>query len=308
MNRKKIEYTFKSKDTEEFLDVLFYRPFGYVMALAAKKMGITPNQVTIFSIFVGVLAGHLFFYNNLYINIIGILLLIWAEALDSTDGQLARITDHRSRFGRILDGFAGNLWFLSIYIHLTLRYILLGGSPWIIFFVIFAAMSHSFQSAIADYYRNFYLFFVLGNNKSEIDKSENIYQEYKQLSWSKNFFKKFLLNIYLTYTKEQELFSYKLRKLFQYTLDNYNGEMPQSFKDEYRRLSKPLIKYYNILTTNTRMIVLFISLFLNSFEIYLAFEITILNFLFIYVVNKQEKISDIMLNYAKIRPQLSYSP
>lgn len=48
--KKGIEASFKSMDTEEFLDIYFNRPVGYVWALFFKKLGVHPNVVTILSI------------------------------------------------------------------------------------------------------------------------------------------------------------------------------------------------------------------------------------------------------------------
>lgn len=79
-------------DTEEHIDLYFYRPIGYAWARLARKLGIKPNAITIASIFLGVGAGVCFYYNNLWINILGMLLLIWADSFDSADGQLARMT------------------------------------------------------------------------------------------------------------------------------------------------------------------------------------------------------------------------
>lgn len=291
-----INSTYKSKDTEEFLDVLFYRPLGYALALASKTLGLSPNAVTIISIFIGVAAGHFFYYKNLNLNLIGIALLIFANALDSADGQLARITNNRSRFGRILDGFAGNLWFVSIYLHLWLRYMNEGVTPFLFVFVLLCGISHSIQSAMADYYRNYYMFFKYGKEKSEIDKSGSLRNEYEQLSWRKNFYRKFLLRVYVNYTVEQEFFSVKLRALYDKTISNYGADVPEWLRNKYVRLHKPLIKYFNILTTNTRMIVLFIGLILGIPVIYWIFELTILNILLIYVVWKQERSAAMLLN------------
>ena len=41
----------KSLDTEEGIDLAFYRPIGYAWACLAKKLGVTPNAITIASIF-----------------------------------------------------------------------------------------------------------------------------------------------------------------------------------------------------------------------------------------------------------------
>ena len=73
-----IESTLKSLDTEEFIDIHFYRPIGYRWALFFNKLGVSPNAITVASIFIGIAAGICFYYQSLTINIIGMLLLIWA--------------------------------------------------------------------------------------------------------------------------------------------------------------------------------------------------------------------------------------
>lgn len=113
--------TLKSADTEEHIDLAFYRPIGYAWACLARRLGVTPNAITIASIFLGIGAGVAFYFNDLVINVIGMLLLIWANSFDSADGQLARMTHNYSRIGRILDGMAGDIWFATIYVAICLR-------------------------------------------------------------------------------------------------------------------------------------------------------------------------------------------
>ena len=84
-NKPSLESTLKSSDTEEFIDIHFYRPIGYRWALFFQKLGVTPNAVTIASIFLGVGAGICFYFDNLSITILGIILLIWANSYDSAD-------------------------------------------------------------------------------------------------------------------------------------------------------------------------------------------------------------------------------
>lgn len=50
----------KSLDTEENIDLAFYRPIGYMWACLAARSGITPNAITIASIFLGIGAGIAF--------------------------------------------------------------------------------------------------------------------------------------------------------------------------------------------------------------------------------------------------------
>ncbi len=299
LNKLQIESTFKSHDTEEFLDIIFYRRLGYVFALASKRLGISPNGVTIISILFGVTAGHLFFYQNLTVNIIGMCFLVFAETLDSTDGQLARMTNFKSRFGRILDGLGGNLMFLSIYIHICARFVVNGGTPWIFLFAVITGLSHSLQCAIADYNRNLYLFIIFDKNKSELDKLNDLFPIYNKLSWKNNFVKKLLMRVYINYTKEQEIFSKETKSLFYYVQNNFINGIPENLKEKYKNLNKPLLKYHNILTTNTRMMVLFIAIIINKPEYYFLFELIILNALLVYVILKQEKNNKNLLESAK---------
>ena len=74
----------KSADTEEHIDIYFYRPIGYQWARFFRMLHVTPNVVTILSIFLGVGAGICFYFDDLAINILGIFLLIWANVYDSS--------------------------------------------------------------------------------------------------------------------------------------------------------------------------------------------------------------------------------
>ena len=82
--KKGIEASFKSMDTEEFLDIYFNRPIGYAWALLFKKLKVHPNVVTIFSIILGIGAGVMFYYPDMKHTLIGILLLMWANHYDIT--------------------------------------------------------------------------------------------------------------------------------------------------------------------------------------------------------------------------------
>jgi phosphatidylglycerophosphate synthase len=296
--KESIKSTYKSSETEEFIDIYFYRPIGYLIAKAAFNLQLTPNQITIASIFVGAAAGHLFYYSNLWINIAGILLLISANAMDSADGQLARMSDTRSFNGRILDGIAGNLWFVSIYLNIYFRLINEGYSPLIILLLVITGISHSFQSAYADYFRNHYLYFVFGKNKSEIDNAHNLKLKYRTIPW-KNYYDKFLMRVYLNYTIQQELLSKPLIRLYKYVSAEFPGSVPLDISKQYRNKINPLVKYFNILTTNTRMIVLFAAILIGEPVLYFYFELTILNLLFIYMLSKQNKESDAIYNSIK---------
>ncbi|MBQ2360906.1 MAG: CDP-alcohol phosphatidyltransferase family protein, partial [Prevotella sp.] len=60
-----LQQSFKSNDTEEWLDVHFTRPIGLVFALLWNKLGIHPNVITVLSIFLGIGAGYMFYFRDL---------------------------------------------------------------------------------------------------------------------------------------------------------------------------------------------------------------------------------------------------
>lgn len=285
--KKELEASLKSLDTEEFIDIYFYRPIGYRWALLFKQLGITPNSVTIASIFLGVAAGILFYYNDIRITLCGIFLLIWANSYDSADGQLARLTGQKSELGRILDGTSGDFWFITIYASICLRLSIEWGI-WIWGLAAITGFCHSKQAAIADYYRNIHLFFLKGKAGSELDNSYQQAELYKSLSWKNDFIRKFFIFFYKGYTASQEKLTPKFQLFFKATKERYGDNIPQDLKDEFRILSKPLMKYTNILSFNTRVIVLFISLLINIPWIYFVFEITVLNILLVYMIMRHE--------------------
>lgn len=288
------ESTLKSKDTEEKIDIWFYRPIGYRIALFCAKVGITPNAVTIISIFFGIAAGILFYYPDIWTNVIGMFLLIFANSLDSADGQLARITNNKSRFGRILDGFAGDFWFTSIHIAICLRSMNEGWSLFVWVPGIAAGVSHIVQSAMADYYRNVHLYFIKGRTGSELDNSKELQAEYEQLSWSKDFWKKIVEKSYIGYTILQERLSPKLQSMLHLVQKKYEDQIPSTVVSEFRTLNKPLMKYTNIVQFNTRVIFLFFWLFINESWLYFFFDLLVLNPLLIYMCLSQEKVSKII--------------
>ncbi len=286
-----LENTLKSNDTEEKIDIWFYRPLGFQVARFCAWAGITPNTVTIISIFFGVAAGILFYYPELSVNVIGMGLLMFANLLDSADGQLARMTNNKSRLGRILDGAAGDFWFIAIHVAICLRSMNEGWTAFIWVYGVAAGLSHVVQSAMADYYRNVHLFFIKGKSGSELDNSHDLQQEYDRLTWTGNFGMKLVARIYLNYTKQQEFFSPKLQKLLQVIRAKYPHTLPENLIDDFRAMNRPLMKYTNIVQFNTRVIFLFVWLFIGEPWIYFFFDIFILNPILIYMVIRQEKVS-----------------
>jgi phosphatidylserine synthase len=287
--RAEIESTYKDQDTEEFIDIYFFRPCGYLLALAARRLKVTPNAITIVGMILGVISGHLFYYSSLSVNIIGIFVKIVSNALDSADGQLARMTRTESNMGRILDGISSHVIFTSIYLHLCLRYIYEGNSPWIFAVAAVAGVCHYFQAGWGDYYRNGYLYFVRGPDADETKTLEQLREEYKTLKWKDNFIYKFIVHSERNYMSSLQIFTKCFRALKVMVEEAFGKDIPAWLSHEYRQMMKPMNKYYNGLTINSRQFSLFVFLLLQRPELFFVFELVVLSVVFVHGIVIQEK-------------------
>ena len=276
----------KSIETENKLDLYFYRPIGYQIARVLKHTFITPNMVTIFSIFIGAGTGLMFYFDNLIFNLIGIILLVTANILDCVDGQLARLTGIKSKIGRILDGIAGDIWFLVIYICLALRLTHTYGTAWFFVPAVMAGLSHLAQANITDYYKTLHLYIESKEKGSELQSIAQI----KEQQQNTKGIKKIFFSVYLIYTAWQEKTTPVLQKLLVRLQAKYGDSLPQDFRVKFRRGSCSLMtKYIDYLTFNGRTVVLFLVILSGYVWIYFVYEIIILNFILFLAIKMHEK-------------------
>jgi len=288
----RIEATYKAREVEGVLDLYFYRPIGFRLAEFFAHLKMTPAAVTLLAGICGVIAGHLYYYRDLRINIAGMVLHVCSNVLDNADGQLARLTRRESRKGRIIDSIADHLVFVSIYLHLVLRGLAEGSPPAIWFLAIAAGISHALQGAAADYYRRTYLYFVANGTRAEIDSSSGLRSEYRGWTWRQRPWDKLLLALYLNFTRQQEMLAPQLKKLRETTGEVFHEKIPAWLEQGYRNSAGGMFKWWGLLMTNSRMLVLFALLFLGQPIYYFWFELIPLNVLFICLLVRQEKMAE----------------
>jgi len=285
------ETTYKTREVEGILDLYFYRRIGYWLAQAFMRLKITPAGVSLLGALCGVMAGHLYFYRNLGINVAGMALHVCANALDNADGQLARLTGTGSRKGRIIDSLADHLVFVSIYVHLALRYLVEGASPSVCLLAL--------QGAAADYFRTSYLYFVKkGESFVDLDSSAALRSDYEGLSWPDQPWHKLLLALYWNFTRQQEMLSPHLKRLREISIRLFPQEIPEWFRARYQRFARPMFKLWGLLMTNTRMLILFILLFIGQPVWYFWIEVTVFNVLLVYLIYRQESMAQSLLELA----------
>lgn len=300
--------TYKSNDTEEWLDKVFTRPIGYCWAKFFEYFGVHPNVVTVLSMILGFASAFFFVYkadttHGFWMNVIGVLLLMWANFYDSADGQLARMTGKKTQLGRILDGAAGDIWFTSVYVAIALRlqreyipYTEVHWGIWSWVMVVFCGVCcHAPQGRLSDYYRNIHLFFLKGKQGSEFDNSAAESAKYNAMPWKGNLLPKLFQWIYKDYCRQQEKATPHFQAFWSAVRTTYGSDVPQSLRDAFRVRSLPLMKYTNILTFNCRAIVLYVSCLVDRPWIYPMFEIIVLSALYFYMHYRHERFCKTLL-------------
>lgn len=298
--KETLNASIKSNDTEEWLDMHFTRPVGLVITLACKRLGIHPNAVTAVSIVLGMAAAYMFAHTDLWQNALGVVLLMLANFCDSADGQLARLTGKKTLVGRVLDGFAGDIWFFCIYAAMCIRTMwqpmpgtdtVWGVWIWVLAFIA-GVLCHSPQSSLADYYRQIHLFFLKGKAGSELDTYAGQRAIYDNLPKHGALMAHLFYYNYANYCKSQERRTPEFQRLMGAVKAKYGdvSRIPKELRDEFLDGSRPLMKYTNILTFNVRAICIYITCLTGCPWAYMLFEIIVLTLMYIYMHKKHESL------------------
>jgi hypothetical protein len=75
----------------------------------------------------------------------------------------------------------------------------------------------------------------------------------------------------------------------------FHSEIPDWLRTRYRNLARPMLKWWGLLMTNIRMLVLFALLFISQPVYYFWFELIPLNFLFVYLLFRQDNMAESLL-------------
>lgn len=164
----------KGDEVEEWLDLRFFRPIGIRLARALAPTRVSPDQVTMWSLATGLVAGHLLFYNSVEINAVGWVLFIVSDIFDSADGQLARLRGTSTMMGRMLDGLSDSARFINLYANIAARLIVFGKWPvsGAVALSLAALLSHSWQAAAVDFIRHAFL--AMRSRDSELELPEDL--------------------------------------------------------------------------------------------------------------------------------------
>ena len=135
----------------QFMDIWVNSIFSIKISSLLVKTFLTPNQITILGLFIGLASGILFAQGNYWNTLIGGVLLSITVILDCCDGDVARLKFMESDFGENLDTACDNIINIFIFTGIMLgvaRYdgliqalipfaLLMFGGGWIFYLIYF---------------------------------------------------------------------------------------------------------------------------------------------------------------------------
>src|SRR5262245_30240701 len=118
------------KDTDGFMARNVERPISLRIARRLASTDITPNQVTLLSVGIGLCGAFFFLSAHWLCQTIGAVLFLAHSILDGCDGELARLRFQESRFGGIVDYWGDNVVHIAVFACIAIGWSLSIGVSW----------------------------------------------------------------------------------------------------------------------------------------------------------------------------------
>ncbi|MDD4972734.1 MAG: CDP-alcohol phosphatidyltransferase family protein [Bacteriovorax sp.] len=284
----------KSPDTEEKLDLILYRPFGYLIAKIANAFAMTPTMLSITGLYIGLLASYYYLrpLNNQALFFAGFFLIL-SGVFDSADGQLARISNQSTKIGLVLDGICDSIVTIGIYAACSWPLVVSYGSYFAII-VCLALYLHSCQCAILDFYHREYLYFGYGKTENDMYWNPGINDGIRNIENSSGL-EKFMNQLRLTWIKKQQFLTSRTdsqRQAMRAYLLNSSLSSKEEFMTLYKDNNLWLLPFWRLVGVNAHTILIIIFMFMHRFDIYLiTFDLIIFN-LIILTVGFMQKNAD----------------
>jgi phosphatidylglycerophosphate synthase len=249
----------KMKEVEEIFDLYFYRPLAYLLVKVIYRTSITPNNLTVAALVMGIIGGCFYALGSRKGLFMGALFYLLFNILDCSDGQLARLKRNGTATGRIIDGVADYLAAIAIYTGIGIGFASHADHPYKWWGLLaLTAVSIIIQGILVDFYRSRFLDYVHERKNTFKEGLDEYRKEYEMIRIQKNkWFDRIIIYVYLKYSYIQMRITLrKGRKVF---LTN-----PQ----EYYRKNKLAIRLWVLIGPSAQITTLILCSLFNRLDIF----------------------------------------
>lgn len=280
----------KSRDVEDPVNLWFNRPLAYAFVALVHRTPITPNQITLLSLVVGLVAAAFWVQGSALAMLWGGILL-WASAiLDGADGILARARQSFSELGRALDGSAdlvvGVATLLAASYHLWVRH----GSWLQMLLVPVALFTSILHIYLYDYYKESFLMMTRRDWNGVSESARDVEERMRKLKeqrahWVHRFATRLYLDLIVGQTKVVR------RTNPAGSRQNLRFTVTERSVAEYRRFNLGPLRVWTLISLAPHSYLLAIAGMFDRIDLYLWFRVFGANALFLLALAWQRRAS-----------------
>lgn len=250
----------KMTEVEEIFDLVLYRPLAFVFVKSIIRTDITPNQLTVAGIVMGIISGVFYSRGTPAGFMAGALFYLLFNVLDCSDGQLARLKKNGTHTGRIIDGIADYLAGIAVYAGVGIGFASGSANPafwWAM--LALAGLSNIIHSVLVDYYRSRFLDYVLERRNTSEEELEDYKKEYEAVKNDRSkWLDKTIIRLYLKYMELQGKIAAKKKdkKLF------------KAAPREYYRRNRTIIRLWVLIGPTAQITALIVCTLLRRVDVF----------------------------------------
>ena len=274
----------RTSEIEELTNLYLIHPMASRLATMLAAVHVHPNIVSIAGMACGILSGVAYYrYRELDFALAGLFLMILWHVLDGTDGQLARLTNSQSEFGKVLDGVCDYVTFIAVYSGLALALSRQHGD-WIWGVVIASGACHAIQSAAYEMQRQDYNFWGWGRGSAGTNWQAASHRVTTASRWQKVADR--LLGLYSRMQVLAAGIDSQSRQVLAATL-RLRPEGVTAIRGLYREIFAPALRHWSILSANYRTLGIFLFSFFKIPLYYFYLEIFGLSAILLVLLSRQ---------------------
>jgi hypothetical protein len=266
----------KLREAEEFLDLYFYRPVGFLLVKGIYRLPITPNGVTVLSLAAGLVAAWMISTSSF------VAAAAWyaaANILDCSDGQLARLQKSGTPLGRLVDGVAD--YVSSVAIFLSCGICLARGNPLAWGLVVAGGISSAVHALYFDFYQAQFIAIVRGEENFANRELARFAPSPGDDRAARGGVAGFFIRLYVRYLRLQ------IRTA-------PNGRGGGFDPDRYRTVGGPLIRAWSLLGPTTNRSLLIICLLFGTIAPFLWIAFTLGNIWLVICIVRQRGLEGLL--------------
>jgi phosphatidylglycerophosphate synthase len=288
-----IEPVRRTLEIEEVTNRYFIHPLASHLVPVFAALRIPPNAVSLAGMAFGISAGVAYSeYQNRWCVIAGFTLMVAWHVMDGADGQLARLTNTQSQFGKVLDGVCDYVTFIAVYsglaIDLSREY---GERIWLL--VVAAGICHAVQAAVYETQRQEYGAWGLRRGSSGLLEPTAAAQDQAAGPPAQ----RVAASLHLAYAEVQRLTSgvtVEFHERLSRTLD-LPPDRAEAVRRRYRELFAPLVRQWSVMSANYRTLGIFAFALAGAPQYYFWFEIVGFSTMSVLLLRGRRKRYDLFL-------------